>query len=138
MADISRRQFFKLGFGDALKEVFDKKPTEGKTPQFFPLRPPGAIQEASFVSECERCGACADACSYKAIFKFGPAYGALEYTPYMKPSDSPCRWCKDFACIKACPSGALKIDAGKQPQKIGLGQIDFDQCLTSHGTLCDD
>ena len=120
MAGFNRRQLFRLKIGDLNREldkVFSSPSrgtdagteTEAKDElEWFP-RPPGAIsEEQEFLDTCERCHACAGACPYEAISTYGPAMGKLEGTPFIDPAKSPCHWCEDMPCLKACPSGALQ------------------------------
>ena len=143
----SRRQLFRMG-PRALAEL--KQESEGHE-EPDPLRPPGACKDdAQFLSSCERCHACADACPYAAINIFkGPDHGQHESTPYMNPAESPCRWCKTMDCIQACPSDALQFNVDKpaavEPQDlyryvdpIAKVSIDHNKCMLSQGTLCDE
>ena len=144
MPEFSRRQLFKLRFDDLTREIGDavgpkKDSGESTTPEaqkFF--RPPGASAiEEDFLSACERCHACADACPYECIDDFGPAAGRLEGTPFIDPRTVPCRWCEDMPCIKACPGDALQERPDQTVQPIGKVALDLKKCLNSEGILCD-
>ena len=137
----SRRQLFKLRPRDLTGEVVgevsgadaDGQPTAPAAP-----RPPGALADGgAFLAACERCGACAEACPHDVIFKHGPATGAHEGTPFLDPARAPCRWCEDFPCIVACPSGALSREEAAPVPPVARVKLLPDRCLNAQGTLCD-
>lgn len=137
MADMTRRQLFRMNPLNLLREAI--QPPEKNELKNIVFRPPGALKEPeAFENQCERCGKCAEACTYDAILKSGPETGALENTPYLLPEKSPCRWCTEFDCITACPSGALTKEENAQPAKIGIAVLNLSNCLVPQGTLCDD
>src|SRR5437016_1460265 len=74
------------------------------------LGPPGAKLEREFLDTCFRCGACADVCPAKCIILM-PGGGDDEQTgtPYVDPDLRACVICDELACMKACPSGALRL-----------------------------
>lgn len=130
---LSRRQLFKIRLGD-LRALVNERDDEGEV-QFY--RPPGAVKEETFLQNCERCHACADACPYEVIHVFGPASGPLEGTPQLTPDTDPCRWCPTMPCIEACPSGALSKSKSTTVAPIAKVHLNLDECLTSEGVLCD-
>lgn len=103
------------------------------------LRPPGALDEADFLSACVRCGLCVRACPYKTLklaeVGDGPAIG----TPYFIARDVPCEMCDDIPCVKACPTGALapgltNIDKARMGTASLVGR---ETCLNMLGLRCD-
>lgn len=140
MPGFNRRQLFRLGLRDLSREagraVGGAEPDDSEEEPF--VRPPGALpDEEEFLATCERCGACAEACPYDVIQKFGPAFGALEKTPFLDPASAPCRWCSDMPCISACPSGAIGREPDQAVAPIAKVSLDLSKCLNTQGTLCD-
>jgi len=95
------------------------------------LRPPGAQDEARFLTRCLRCSECMKACPTSGL-QPTLAEAGLEglWTPVLKPRLGYC----DFACSacgQVCPSGAIPELglADKQKQVIGVAVIDRDRCL---------
>lgn len=105
------------------------------TPAAAPLRPPGALDEATFASTCERSGACVAACPVHAIQILRSADAARDGTPYLVPSQRACVVCDSLACMKACPSGALTL-VPKHAIRIGLAAVDHAHCRRSFGEPC--
>lgn len=103
------------------------------------LRPPGAQDEAEFLTRCVRCGQCILACPTAGL-QPALAQGGLEavWTPVLVPRLGPC----DYACAacgRVCPTGAIpKLDlAAKRAQVIGVAEIDERRCLPwALGTPC--
>ena len=100
-----------------------------------PLRPPGALEEAEFLSRCSRCGRCMRVCPSKCIrpmpFSSGPA---MFLTPYIIAREARCELTQ--YCQQICPTGAI----GHLPVEktlMGLAEIDHSRCLGwSQGKLC--
>ncbi|MCF6314470.1 MAG: hypothetical protein L3J39_18620 [Verrucomicrobiales bacterium] len=161
-SSFSRRQLFKLRLGDVgnlVRQARQSLAEEQATPTDSPpetnsteappetlsiIRPPGAQpDEDTFLAACERCHACADACPHPDVTRFFTASdGKLEATPFLTPSEAPCRWCYDTPCITACPSDALQLprtdsDHPNSPPPIAKAEINLDTCLNTQGTLCD-
>lgn len=113
-----RRGFFRdligrLGrlTGEVLEESEHARPTfvppphaEGApptSPRRRARRPPGAIDEAAFLSACTRCGDCVKVCPEGTI-----AAGEDGY-PWADVERHPCALCVDVPCAAACATGAL-------------------------------
>jgi ferredoxin-type protein NapG len=135
---INRLVFFKeiaSSFGEIVDELFGESLADFS--QKFPdlIRPPGAGNEEEFLRLCIKCGKCIKACPYIAL---QPVIYANEFdrgTPCLRVASSYCRFCKDFPCINACPTGALNLK--NQKEKIATAIIDADKCLRTAKITCD-
>jgi ferredoxin-type protein NapG len=137
-AKLSRRQFFRLGMGDVAEGLGKPQTADETAPPPLPLRPPLAIAEANFATTCERCHRCSDACPFDVIEHLGPASGPGEDTPVLDLEKSPCRWCADMPCARACPSGALAFGPEESVPPIGTAVLALSTCLATEGVLCDE
>lgn len=96
-------------------------------------RPPGAVEEASFLAGCTRCGECIKACPVQAIRLAPTRFREAAGTPMIDPSVVPCIMCSDTPCISACEPGVLRKD---RPLKMGVAMIQPMECLAHNGSLC--
>lgn len=96
------------------------------------LRPPGAIDELSFLTKCTRCDKCIEACPHKAIKKAEAKFGAALGTPMIEPTEAPCYLCEDMPCIAACPDGAL---LPTESPKMGAAFIAQNKCFAHNGMV---
>ena len=134
----NRFGFFKeiaANFGEFIDELFGE--SLDNFSEKFPelIRPPGSGKEEEFIRLCIKCGKCIKACPYIAL---QPVIYANEFdrgTPCLRVSASYCRFCKDFPCITACPSGAL--NKNNKTDKIALAVIDGEKCLRTSKIACD-
>ena len=102
------------------------------------LRPPGALPEDDFVSQCCRCGECVRVCPVKCI-TIDPG-GAHAGAPYIEIDAMPCVLCDGLLCMTKCPTGAI-LPTPREQIKMGLAAWDADACLRSRDqdcTLCVD
>lgn len=100
----------------------------------FPiLRPPGAVNEESFLENCTRCDACIEACPHDAIVHAPVRFRQAAGTPMINALTSPCRMCNDFPCIAACEPKVLRMDL---PKAIGTARIDMQTCLAYQNSFC--
>jgi ferredoxin-type protein NapF len=80
-------------------------------------RPPWAIEESQFLTLCQRCGNCFQACPNGLIKPAaGPEYqdSPIAGTPVLDLDCGQCSYCG--SCARACPSGALDLRYGRQVQ----------------------
>lgn len=136
---LSRRNLFRLKPRD-VAQLFRESGNGGEQAEEEPVyfRPPGALTiERDFLSACERCGKCAEACPHDVIELLGPMAGRAEGTPVLSPADKPCHWCPTMDCVAACPTPALSFGPERMVAPIGRAVLNLETCLTSEGTICD-
>lgn len=97
------------------------------------FRPPGAIDEPSFLRRCTRCSECADACPHDAIMPAPSRFGEAVDTPMIDPDRAPCYMCEDMPCIAACDEDVLSILVTIQ---MGIARITEQTCLAHQGSFC--
>ncbi len=100
------------------------------------LRPPGALPEKEFLDTCYRCGNCVDVCPARAIRTMSAEEADGAGMPYIDPDLAACVVCDELACMKACPSGALRLVADPGDIHIGLAHVDQDVCVRKRGEDC--
>ena len=100
------------------------------------IRPPGAVEERSFLERCIRCAECMKVCPNNALH---PAFfeAGIEglWTPILIARIGYC----EFSCVlcgQVCPTGAIqkitekeKMGIGQPPIKIGTAFYDHGRCL---------
>ena len=109
-------------------------PAPAPPPRF--LRPPGALAENEFLSRCERCTACAEACPENAIVALTDEYGAATGTPAIFPRVAACALCDTLPCVSACEPGAL-IHVAREEVRMGCAELDESRCWAAMGQPCD-
>ncbi len=94
------------------------------------IRPPGALEEAAFLSACIRCYRCQDACTVGAIQFFTERNGLHYHTPYIKPAAKACTLCMD--CTQVCPTAALIPTPRKEKALVRMASVELfeDRCLS--------
>ena len=97
------------------------------------LRPPGAIEESSFLAGCTRCELCIEACPHEAIIQAPSRLREAAGTPILDPDRQPCLMCADYPCIAACEPQVLTHAI---PKMMGTARITEHLCLPHHGTPC--
>ena len=77
-----------------------------RQPKF--LRPPGAIDEETFIYACIKCGLCVQICPVEAI-KLADSDKGLDYgTPYIDVREQACDFsCDSLQCVETCPTAVL-------------------------------
>lgn len=94
------------------------------------LRPPGAQDEAEFVSRCLRCQECVRSCLTGCLEPAGREYGAGKlWTPRFNPGLAKCEYelC-GRACAEACPVGAIDRPPHDQV-RIGTAAVIRSKCI---------
>ncbi|MHC4610665.1 MAG: 4Fe-4S dicluster domain-containing protein [Planctomycetota bacterium] len=94
------------------------------------IRPPGALEEDSFLAGCIRCYRCQDACEPGAIQFFTEADGKHYHTPYVDPAIRGCTLC--MKCTQVCPTGVLVPLEQKDKAKVEMATVELRQgtCLS--------
>lgn len=87
------------------------------------LRPPGAVEEASFLTACTRCNACIQQCPEGIVVRGDGGYPVLDFMR------GECSFC--LGCVNACAPRALR-DQKKNRMKAALGEA----CLAAQGVIC--
>ena len=135
MAELSRRAWLGGLATKALGAAADAAQRE--VDRRFPpqRRPPGAAPEAVFLSECTRCGACAEACPHGAIHHFDEGSGALAGTPVLAPDSRACHQCEGFPCAAACEESALRVPEAAT-WRLGRARLVKQRCIAWQGPEC--
>lgn len=90
------------------------------------LRPPWALAEAQFLSQCDGCARCVKACDTHVIV-------LTNGFPRIDFQTGECTFCKH--CAETCPTGALqRPEADLAPWTL-KAQLD-DRCLALQGVVC--
>ena len=94
------------------------------------IRPPGAIDEDSFLAGCIRCYRCQDACEPGAIQFFNEAHGRSYHTPHVEPSLKACTLC--MKCTQVCPTHVLEPLGFEDRARVAMATVELhpDLCLS--------
>ena len=93
------------------------------------VRPPGSVEESSFLDLCIRCGECVRICSTSGG---GLQHSLLEsglqglWSPVLVPEMGYCEYNCNL-CGKVCPTGAISALSLEQRQKVKMGTAHFDK-----------
>ena len=104
------------------------------------LRPPGALPEDHFLSQCARCFKCGNACPNNCIQYHGLGAGLEQaFTPYIKARERACTLCGE--CAQVCPTGALKPfettrEGWQAGVKMGTARVNQSMCFSFNGRTC--
>lgn len=99
-----------------------------------PIRPPGAVDEASFLEKCIRCYQCGDVCPNRCIEFTGIDDSIAELgTPFIEPRSRGCTAC--MKCTQVCPTGALEPQSADPETipghvKMGVARLNRDMCYS--------
>ncbi len=130
--DIGRRQFFKTGaiaIGSlaivGAGATYLKANKKNDIPDTNILRPPGAIDEEIFLSECIKCGLCVQICPIQAI-KLADIDAGLDYgTPYIEVRSQACDFsCDSLQCVETCPTAVLDFQQFKREGEKAIEEYD--------------
>ncbi len=118
---------------------------EGTVASAIMLRPPGALNNDTFIQACIKCGKCVEVCPYDTLKLSTPTDNMGVGTPYYTPRKVPCYMCTNYPCTEACPTGALHVDnlsqANENPDinnaRMGLAVIHKETCIAYWGIQCD-
>lgn len=134
-ADGTRRDFVRETVGRLAREVAER--TERRVVVERYVRPPGAVDEVSFLSLCTRCDACIPVCPAHCITKAPPAGGLAAGTPILLLDREPCTVCPDMPCAVACPTGALVVpERGWTDYRLARLELVPERCIAFHGVEC--
>lgn len=124
-----------LRSGTALAAAGAVTPLISRNEGALPLRPPGALDEAEFLSRCSRCGRCIKVCPSKCIKSMPLSSGPAKFlTPYIVAREARCELTQH--CQQVCPTGAI-AHVPISHVFMGLAQIDHSRCLGwAEGKLC--
>ncbi len=94
------------------------------------IRPPGAVDEDSFLAGCIRCYLCQDACEPGALQCLTEGHGRHYHTPYIDPSVKACTLC--MKCTQVCPTGMLRPMKTEQKAEVDMATVELheDLCLS--------
>jgi len=101
------------------------------------LRPPGAVEEHTFLGLCIKCGQCLQVCPFHSIKLTDLAKEvATEGTPYIDANIRGCWACEAVPCVLACPSGALDHECSTiEDSHMGIAVLAFpERCLAMSNT----
>ncbi|HBO84566.1 MAG TPA: nitrate reductase [Deltaproteobacteria bacterium] len=136
---MDRKTFLKMGFLKVAKPFVTMIETKVKeATKRRSLRPPGAIDEISFLGKCTRCDDCIKSCHQNAI-KQATEFDSLAVgTPIIVPNETPCYLCDEFVCITACKTGALQM-VKREDVRMGLAVLNQKHCHRWAGMdpMCD-
>lgn len=92
---------------------------------WFPMRPPWAIDEASFIEQCTRCADCAKACPKKIITMGDGGFPEVSF------KRQGCDFCEH--CVDICNRAAL---SKQQPAVFRWSAVINNSCFSMRGVVC--
>lgn len=132
-----RRGFFRHAIARLVQPIAElAENLSTSRPDAARLRPPGAIDEATFLDTCFRCDQCAKACPADAILLLGRDAGNAAGTPVIDPDRAPCVVCDGLQCTQVCESGALVELTDPRRIRMGVAEVYEPLCLRTHGESC--
>ncbi|MES2221351.1 MAG: 4Fe-4S dicluster domain-containing protein [Acidobacteriota bacterium] len=116
-----RRALAALAAGVAAVPLLRANAAMGKSRDERLIRPPGALQEADFLSRCIRCGECMKVCPNNSLQPtFAEAGLEGIWTPMLTPRIGYCEP-SCVLCSEVCPTGAIwKISPPEKGWVVGL------------------
>jgi MauM/NapG family ferredoxin protein len=104
------------------------------------LRPPGAVDEQSFLKKCIGCSKCMEVCVNDCIVMLDAEAGMKRVnTPIIVPRTKGCTLC--MKCTRACPTGALARISPDGPFSrdnvtMGVAKLNKAVCFSYNGRTC--
>ncbi len=137
--DLGRRQLITAVAAGAALTPMLRLGSLARRPDEHLIRPPGAQNEAEFLSRCIRCGQCMKVCLTNGLQPVLWEAG-LEglYTPKLVPRMGYCNF-SCHLCGQVCPTGAIpKLELPvKQATNLGTAFINRSRCIVyTEGTDC--
>lgn len=141
--DITRRRLVFAGVTGLLGFPFLRNNGRVTDENFSPtlIRPPGSMEETSFLAKCIKCDQCINVCPTNVLQPAGFSEGGFEalWTPVMNFNIGHCQL-KCNLCSEVCPTGAIrrisvaeKLGKGTYTQQgpvvLGTAFIDTTRCL---------
>ncbi len=132
-----RRAFFRESLARVVGPLADLLADQVDSPrERSVLRPPGAIEERTFVEKCFRSGHCLTACPADAIRWLHRPDDDADQTPYIDPDLAACVVCEGLKCTHECPSGALQPVDNPRFVRMGRARLRARLCVRSDGHDC--
>jgi MauM/NapG family ferredoxin protein len=129
--DLSRRQALSAMAVGAASLLLLKTDLRLRLRSPLLIRPPGASDEAAFLSKCLRCSQCIKVCPTSALQPAHDESGAEGvWTPIVMPRAGYCDYgCN--ACGQVCPSGAIPMLTLEEKREavIGRAVVNRNRCL---------
>ncbi len=89
------------------------------------LRPPGAVDEDTFIYGCIKCGLCVQICPIQAIKLAGIKEGLAYGTPYIDVRTQACDFsCDSLQCVETCPTAVLYFKQFKDAGEKAIEEYD--------------
>ena len=140
--DPGRRQFLITGAGiiggaivggalASIPAMIGSRAAAGPAGTTSLLRPPGVVDEATFLRRCIRCHHCIESCPNRIIVPTGLEAGMASFmTPKLRLDRNGC----DFrcqVCQLVCPNQAIPLQSLEEKQRtpIGIAEIDQKKCV---------
>ena len=117
--DVGRRRFLVTALATAAVAPVLRATSGGEARAADAIRPPGALDEAGFLSRCITCGACSASCPTNVIISDLGSTGIEGlFTPVL---DMRRGWCEPscIRCGEVCPTRALTVLTPEVKQAIG-------------------
>lgn len=129
--DVSRRNLLAVGGLAALGVATLRSDSSRREVDAFLVRPPGAREEADFLTRCVRCGQCMKACPTSGL-QPSILQSGLDglWTPVLVSRIGPCLF-DCTTCGNVCPTSAIKpleLEIKRQTI-IGTAYIDQKRCM---------
>ena len=117
--DVGRRRFLVTALATAAVAPVLRATSGGEARAADAIRPPGALDEAAFLSRCITCGACSASCPTNVIISDLGSTGVEGlFTPVL---DMRRGWCEPscIRCGEVCPTQALRVLTPEVKQAVG-------------------